>query len=120
MRLVSRLQKSRHGIYYLRIQSAGLNRRFSLRTRDPVMAAVMAHEFSAKLLSSMKINQFNCLGWVLEATDNGIKITTEDNDADRKSATEALAIVMQSRAAVVPIVPAINLTTKTLGVALVE
>ena len=55
MRLESRLQKSRHGIYYLRIQSEVLDRRCSLGTRDPFLASIVAHEFSAKLLT-MKID----------------------------------------------------------------
>lgn len=97
MRLDSRLQKSRHGIYYLRIQRHGLDRRWSLRTRDPYVAAIAAHELSAKLLTMTIDFSRARLGWVLRTHGTDIEITTEDNDADRKSATEALIIAMQNR-----------------------
>ena len=57
------------------------------------------------------------------ANGNKIKIRTEDNDADRKSAIEALAIAMQSRTAIVspvPVVSSANISTITLSVALEE
>ncbi|MDP1767124.1 MAG: hypothetical protein Q8K83_09515 [Methylotenera sp.] len=34
MKPLSHIQKSRHGIYYLRIQRDGIDRRISLGTRD--------------------------------------------------------------------------------------
>lgn len=97
MRLDSRLQKSRHGIYYLRVQRHGLDRRWSLHTRDPNVAAIAAHELSAKLLTMAIDFSRARLGWVLRTHGTDIEITTEDNDADRKSATEALIIAMQNR-----------------------
>lgn len=103
MRFDSRLQKSRHGIYYFRIQIDGLDRRWSLRTRDPIVAKIAAFEFSARLLIMKNDFTRPHLGWVLEASGNDIKITTQDNDADRKSATEALAIVLKNPAAVIPV-----------------
>jgi len=42
MKLKSFLVKSRHGIYYLRLQRHGKDRRISLRTRDPLIASVYA------------------------------------------------------------------------------
>jgi len=55
MKPLSNIQKSRHGIFYLRIQRGGIDRRISLGTRDPseaAMAATIAHA----TISRMKIN----------------------------------------------------------------
>ena len=91
MSLDCRLQISPYGIYYLRIQSSGLDRKWSLRTRDPKIAAIASHALSVKLLQ-MKINiDMNRprLGWDIEEKDGQIvKIKTEDNDADRQGALE--------------------------------
>lgn len=103
MRLNSRLQKSRHGIYYLRVQRHGFDRRWSLHTRDPIAATLAAHELSARILSMTIDFSRASHGWVLETNGNDIRITTEDNDADRKSATEALIIAMQSRTPTAPV-----------------
>lgn len=95
MRLNSRIQKSRHGIYYLRTQQGGLDRKISLRTRDPIAAAIAAHELSAKLL---RMKNFTYSGWAFKADGDKIEITTEDNDADRASA-QAIAIeIIKARA----------------------
>lgn len=49
MHLKSRLVKSRHGIYYLRLQRKGLDRRISLNTKDFKIAASAAYSFGAKI-----------------------------------------------------------------------
>lgn len=100
MRLDSRLQISRHGIYYLRTQRDGLDQRWSLRTRDPKIAVIAAHEFSARLLK-MRIDltkQYS--SFTLRADGDKIELETEDNDADRAAGTaaflSALAIARQA------------------------
>lgn len=98
MRLDSRLQKSPHGIYYLRIQRYGLDQRWSLRTRDPLLAAIAAHELSVKLLH-MKINLDMSrprLGWSMRTDGHNVEVKTEDNDADRQSGKEILAMVLET------------------------
>ena len=45
MHLNSYLKVSRHGIYYLRVQRGGMDRRVSLRTRNPSEAAAVAYQF---------------------------------------------------------------------------
>lgn len=42
--LNSYLVKSRHGIYYLRVQRNGVDKRVSLRTRDPDKAKMSAYK----------------------------------------------------------------------------
>ena len=99
MKIHSHLKKSRHGIYYLRLQINGLDRRWSLGTRDQNQALIESHKLSATILQ-MKINQINLSkvkGWTLESDGQNIKVTTEDNDADRKSATEALVALVQAQ-----------------------
>ena len=45
MLLNSYLVKSRHGIFYLRIQRKGVDKRVSLRNRDPIIAKFSAYRF---------------------------------------------------------------------------
>jgi hypothetical protein len=45
MQLNSYFVKSRHGIYYLRVQRCGVDKRVSLRTRDPEKTRVSAYKF---------------------------------------------------------------------------
>jgi integrase len=97
MRLDSRLQKSRHGIYYLRIQRAGIDRKWSLRTRDPAIAEIAAYEFSAKLLRMTK--DFNLLGDIagfqLISDGKNVTLITEDNDPDREAGNKAFAMLLE-------------------------
>lgn len=48
-KLASHLMLSRHGIYYLRIERDGIERRRSLRTRDPAQARAAAWRFGATI-----------------------------------------------------------------------
>lgn len=99
MKIHSHLKKSRHGIYYLRLQINGLDKRWSLGTRDLNQALIESHKLSATILQ-MKINQINLdkvKTWTLESDGQSIKVKTEDNDADRKSATEALVALVQAQ-----------------------
>ena len=95
MQLDSRLQKSRHGIYYLRIQQHGLDRRWSLRTRNPLVAAIHAHELSVTLLRMKNITHSS---WSMKVDGDKIEITTEDNDADRASAKAAMVEIVKAQA----------------------
>lgn len=94
MQLVSRLQKSRHGIFYLRIQRDGIDRRWSLRTRDVHVAAIAAHQLSATLLR-MKFNPNQFTGFTLKADGDKLELSTEDNDKDRADGTAAFLAARQ-------------------------
>ena len=96
MKLYSRLIKSRHGIYYLRLQISGIGKRWSLGTRDPLQASITTHKIGAKILS-MKIDPTKIKGWKLKTDGKNIELQTEDNDADRLSAKEALVAFMRAR-----------------------
>ena len=95
MKLYSRFVKSRHGIYYLRLQISGVDKRWSLGTRDPLHASITAHKIGAKILS-MKIDPTKIKGWTLKTDGNNIELQTENNDADRLSAKEALVAYMHA------------------------
>src|SRR5450830_38773 len=97
MQLDSRLQKSRHGIYSLRIQRHGLDRRWSLRTRDPLVAAIHAHELSAKLLRMKNNPTRPYSGFTLKVDGDKYELTTEDNDSDRADGTAAFLSARQLR-----------------------
>lgn len=94
MKLFSRLIKSRHGIYYIRLQKGGIDKRWSLGTRDPIKAAIAAYNFGATIVG-MKIDPSKIIGWTLESDGNNLKITTENNDEDRKSAHTALGSILE-------------------------
>jgi integrase len=51
IRLASHLKKSRHGIYYFRVNKNGKEISFSLRTRDPRRAKIAAYTLSASIFS---------------------------------------------------------------------
>lgn len=59
MQFNSRLQKSRHGIYYLRVQRSGLDRKWSLKTRDQSQAKLAAFALSYKIALMTKQDQNN-------------------------------------------------------------
>ena len=84
MRLDSRLQKSRHGIYYLRIQQDGLDCRWSLPARNLRIAAIAVYEFSAKLFIVKNDSTRQRQAWVFETSGNDIKMTTEDKQVFTK------------------------------------
>ncbi|MDO9204703.1 site-specific integrase [Methylotenera sp.] len=101
MRLYSRLKKSRHGIYYLRIQQDGIDRRWSISTRDPEVAAIAAYNLGATI-AKMKIDPTKIKSWTLESDGQSLKVTTEDNDDDRESAIEALVVYAKVKATLPP------------------
>ena len=95
MQLKSRIQKSRHGIFYLRIQKFGIDKRFSLNTRDPLRAAVAAHQLGAKI-AQMDINKSK-KGWTLKTSGGDIEITTDGTQQDSDNAIAALRVLDTSR-----------------------
>jgi integrase len=97
MKLPSHLAKSRYGIYYLRIERNGVEKRKSLGTRDPSVALAAAYAFGAKI-HHMNINNRRSLGYVLETTSNGVKVTTNGTEADHRQAMEAMALVINANA----------------------
>jgi len=58
MKLNSFLVKSRYGIFYLRLQRGGVDRRISLRTRDPERAMYMAYQFGVKVHTIKNISTY--------------------------------------------------------------
>lgn len=95
MKLHSYLIKSRHGIYYLRIQRNGVDRRVSLRTRDPQTAQLAAYSLGATIA---RMDTKKTKGWTLEF--EGKKISTDGTDQDHKNALEALAVLVMARAGI--------------------
>lgn len=73
MRLYSYLYKNRFGIYYLRIQKNGVDRRISLRTRDPELARHYSYQFGASI-SPMKMNKEISV-WGLKISNDGFEAT---------------------------------------------
>ena len=92
MQLKSRLVKSRHGIFYLRIQKFGIDKRFSLNTRDPLRAAVAAHQLGAKI-ASMDIEKSKSKGWTLKTSGGDIELTTDGTQQDSDNAIQALRVL---------------------------
>ena len=76
------LQKSRHGIYYLRLQRDGKDRHISLKTRDLTQAQIEVNYLHAKLCG-MKTSLENIKGWTVELEGDKLKIQTENNDEER-------------------------------------
>lgn len=95
MKLHSRLIKSRHGIYYFRIQQHGIDKRWSLGTRDPIKASIAAYKIGAKI-TGMKIDPSKIKGWTINIDGANIELSTEDNDADRQSAQIALKAALKT------------------------
>lgn len=73
MRLYSYLYKNRFGIYYLRVQKNGVDRRISLRTRDPELARQYSYQFGARI-APMKINDRISV-WGLRVTADTFEVT---------------------------------------------
>ena len=118
---IKNLQISKSGIFYLRTQKSGRDRKLSLRTRDINQAKIAVNVMRATIFD-MKINQDLIKSWVLETDGENIKIVTENNDADRASALEAVKILAQSRAQTQDSYTSViqKRVTKTLGEALIE
>lgn len=86
------LELSPSGYYHLRLQRDGKNRRISLKTKN-LTEAKLAAAIMRATLSAMTIDPTKIKSWTLETDGQSIKIQTEDNDADRASALEAVKII---------------------------
>ena len=91
MKIPSRLTKSRHGIYKVRIQSNGLDRCISLRTRDYPFAMLAAYELGARILSMdldklKKLSFKDIKNWTIERTGQTIKLSTDGSQQDHENA----------------------------------
>ena len=83
------LYKSTHGVFYLRIRDKFRERRMSLKTCDIEHAHTILLLCRA-MIKNMKINFDNIQKWTLKTDGQNIEIQTENNDADRESAKQAL------------------------------
>lgn len=90
MKLPSHLAISRYGIYYLRIERNGVEKRRSLRTRDPSEALAAAYKFGATIYGMTTKSRF---GYTLETPT--IKIKTDGSAEDHSRAMEALSSIPQ-------------------------
>lgn len=90
------IQKAPNGYFYLRLQRNGTDRRISLKTRNLAEAELSAAIFRATI-SRMTIDPNKIKTWTLETDGQNIKISTEDNDADRASAIEAVKAYVVGR-----------------------
>jgi len=101
MKLPSRVLKSRHGVFYLRVQKFGLDRRISLRTRDPVTASLAAYRLGATILL-MDIDKLKDLTVAdikqrsVKTTGDSIKISTDGSEKDHQRALEAMRVMLEA------------------------
>jgi len=95
MKLTSYLVRSRHGIYYLRLQRFGIDKRISLRTQDLITASITAHAL-AGTIAVMDSNKTK--NWSIKSDGKSIEITTDNTDADRASAHDALDKLLVAQA----------------------
>lgn len=84
---IKNLELHKSGIYYLRLQKSGINKRISLQTRDfgtAQLAAAIAHA----TISRMTIDTDKIKSWTLATNANTGEITlkTDGTDADNASA----------------------------------
>lgn len=93
MQLNSYLVKSRHGIYYLRVQRCGVDKRVSLRTRDPEKARISAYKFGAFMAKNdFGFDLSNISKWMVK-TDT-FEIKTDGTDKDSAEGLKALALLV--------------------------
>ena len=93
MHLNSYLVKSRHGIYYLRVQRRGVDKRVSLRTRDPERARISAYRFGVFMANNEFGFDFsNISKWEVKTKEFEIK--TDGTDKDNAEGLKALAILV--------------------------
>lgn len=103
MKLPSNLWISRHGIYYFRYKSNGLDVKKSLKTRSPLIAKEIAYKLGfamahSKDLLDRLLNDPNSIKtWTLETGNPNIRISTDGSAEDHERALEALKIVLSSQ-----------------------
>lgn len=96
MNHLTRIQISRHGIYYLRIQRGGIDRRISLGTRDPIEAA-MAASIAHATISRMKIDPSKIKDFTLKTKGDDIEIITDGTPEDATAAESALVAFVHAK-----------------------
>ena len=90
MYLNSYLTKSRHDVFYLRIQRKNIDKKISLRTKDDRLARKIAYQLGALIMSS---NNFH--GWMIaKKLDGTIQIETDGTKSEYLNALEALKVVL--------------------------
>jgi hypothetical protein len=95
LNLTSRLVKSRHGIYYLRLQRGGIDKRVSLRTRDLSVATIAAHSLGATI-SAMDLKKIK--GYTIKSTSAGVLIITDGTHEDHELPKDALIALVMAQA----------------------
>lgn len=90
MKLNSYLVKSRHGVFYLRIQKFGQDKRISLQTKDLSAAAIAAYSLGA-IIAKMNIKKIK--SWTLKTSNTGFEITTDGTQQDSENAIRALEVI---------------------------
>jgi len=85
MKLNSFLVKSRHGIFYLRLQRCGVDRRISLRTRDPERAKYVAYQFGVKVHTMKNISTYDAI------FPDGTRVRADGED-DHRRVMEIMAV----------------------------
>ncbi len=123
MTKIKNLEIAPSGYYHLRLQRDGINRRISLKTKD-LATAKLAAAIAHATLACMTINPNKIKDWSLttNAITGEITIKTEDNDADRASALEAVKVIATSHVQANDSYQSViqNRHTITLGEALAE
>ena len=97
MKLNSYLVRSRHGIFYLSIQRDSIDRRISLRTRDPLKAQMAAYHFGGTI-AAMNNDKNRTFGWTIATNGQKLKISTDGSDEDSKNAIEAMSVYFSALA----------------------
>ncbi|MDO9232986.1 MAG: hypothetical protein Q8N02_05350 [Methylotenera sp.] len=86
-KLPSRLVISRNGVYYLRLIKNKREQRWSLRTRDPIIAKAAAYKFGELLMSNQQFS-----GWTTEIF--GHKVSTDGSDKEHTQGLEIIKLLM--------------------------
>lgn len=104
MHLKSYLVLSRHGVYYLRYQRHGVDRRISLKTKDGNVARSIAYLFGS-MMSKISIDKFkhllsnNDLGGFskLEINEGDFSLKTDGSREDNEAGIKAYQIFKESQ-----------------------
>ena len=124
MKLASHLWVSRHGVFYIRITSLGVDIKRSLRTRDPAIAQAVAYKFGAgmghqedllkRFLSADRSNISTYT--VIKRTDGTVKVETDGTEAEHLRAIQALDKILQQNN-VTTAIPLLTLPTQSWSLA---
>lgn len=97
MKLPSHLWVSRHGVFYIRITSKGIDIKRSLHTRDPAIAHAFAYKFGASmgykedlLKSLLSADRESFSTYIVEKrADGSVKVETDGTKPDHLRAMQA-------------------------------